>query len=114
MTTTWNDSMVSGDSLEASIPVTDEETGDPVALDGYRATYQIVAPDGTTVTKTETDGLALDGNTVTLTLEPGDTAALRGLCWHELEIYQEAGGVKTHAHTVLHGRLAIMEDAIHG
>lgn len=113
MTMTLNDSMVSGDSLIATIPVTDSETGEAIDLTGYRATYQIIPSNGATVVKTETGGLVLSGNTITLTLAPADTAALRGLCWHELEIYRESGGVRTQTHTVMRGRLAVTGDAIH-
>lgn len=111
MTAQIRDEMHSGDTLVATIPITDGD-GAPVDLTGASATYRIVSGDNTQVhvTKTESDGLVLAGSTVTLTLSPADTAALSGIYYHEMEITDTAGNVST----VLAGTLTIRKDAGNG
>lgn len=96
MAATVNDSMHSGDTLIAAVPIVDEG-GVAVNLAGCAATYRIADGAHGTVrlTKTEGAGIVLAGDTATITLAPADTGTLSGWYYHELEIVDGSGNVST-------------------
>lgn len=96
MAATVNDSMHSGDTLVAEVPIVDED-GVAVDLTGAAATYRIAdSAHGTVhVEKAEGAGIVLAGDTATITLAPADTAELSGWYYHELEIIDTLGNVST-------------------
>lgn len=99
--------MVAGDSHTIEILIADAE-GTPVDVSNAQAIRYGLFNGSTAalVSKSLSSGITVDTSTVTVTLEPEDTAGLRGAFVHELEITDVTGAV----HTPLQGRVTIMRD----
>lgn len=101
-----NYSMASGDSKQLIVTIVDD-AGAPVDVTGGTVVY-VIADREVRVTKTTGDGVVIDESTVTVTLDPADTAALAGLYGHEMQVTDVAG----HVYTVLTGQVSIAKDVI--
>jgi len=102
--------MYSGDSKTLTISIVDGD-GDAVDVSTAAAVVYAIADSSrgpAHVTKTLADGVSVAGSTVTVTLEPDDTAALAGVYYHELQITDESGNVDT----ALSGAITVQRDLV--
>lgn len=111
MSKTQNFAMVSGDDKTLSVSCVDNN-GDAVTVTGGSASYEIatsVHASTPSISKTSTAGeITLSGSTITITLEPDDTADLDGEYYHELQVTDASGNV----YTGFSGTVIIRKDLI--
>jgi hypothetical protein len=102
--------MYAGDSRIQPVEIVNE-LGEPVDLSTAAITYEIArSPDAedAAITKSTEDGIAVDENTATITLEPEDTAGMEGVYYHELEIVDANG----HSVTAVEGYILVRRTRI--
>jgi hypothetical protein len=93
-------SMFAGDSKTLSVSVTEQADGAPTNITGATISWQAVRSLRKTVviTKSTSDGITISsgsGGTFDITLDPSDTASLRGDYYHEAQITFTTGEVST-------------------
>ena len=101
--------MYSGDTKDVVVDMVDEN-GASVDVTGAMATYVIYSSKTPVVlvTKSVGDGIIVLGSTITILLDPADTADLSGYYYHELEVTNYVGVVAT----VLQDSIKILKDMV--
>ena len=105
--------MYSGDTKLLEITVLDQD-GDPVDLTGATVKWQMakkVTSDTPVLSKEIGSGVVIMNPTAgrfDISLQPADTAAIKGAYYHEAEITESGGDVAT----VLAGTITILPDLI--